>query len=113
MDTKDKPESVRDIIINTFIEVQESQLKTLRKLQKKQAPTRPPKEGMSQVDLVFDILQRCGRELHITDIIQQVNQIHGILLERESIVSALTKKVKRGDRFLRTGRNTFSLKEEE
>ena len=113
MDTKDKPESIRDIIINTFIEVQESQLKTLRKLQKKQAPARSLQKGMSQVEMVYDILQRSGRELHITDIIQHVKQIHGIKLERESIVSALTKKVKRGDRFLRTGRNTFSLKKEE
>lgn len=113
MDTKDKPESIRDIIISTFIEVQESQLKSLRKLQKKQAPTRPPQKGMSQVDLVYDILQGSGRELHITDIIQRVKQVHGVKLERESIVSALTKKVKRGDRFLRTGKNTFTLKKEE
>jgi hypothetical protein len=32
-------------------------------------------------------------------------------VDRESLVSSLTKKVMRGDRFVRTGRNTFAVKE--
>jgi hypothetical protein len=32
-------------------------------------------------------------------------------VDRESLVSSLTKKVMRGDRFMRTGRNTFGVKE--
>jgi hypothetical protein len=38
-----------------------------------------------------------------------VQQIHGVGLDRESIVSSLTKKVHRRDRFCRTAPNTFGL----
>jgi len=34
---------------------------------------------------------------------------HGVTLDRESIVSALTKRVARKDRFARTAPNTFSV----
>ena len=65
---------------------------------------------MSQVDMVEDILISAGESLHIGEIIERVEKAHGVRLDRESIVSALTKKVTRGDRFERTGRNTFALK---
>ena len=39
--------------------------------------------------------------------------VHGLDLERESIVSTLTKKVNRGDRFVRTDKNVFALKGED
>ena len=32
-----------------------------------------------------------------------------VTVDRESLVSALTKKVMRGDRFIRTGKNTFGF----
>jgi len=32
-------------------------------------------------------------------------------VDRESLVSPLTKKIARGDRFVRTDKNTFGLKE--
>lgn len=37
----------------------------------------------------------------------------GVKLERESLVSALSKKVMKKDRFIRTGKNTFALKGEQ
>jgi hypothetical protein len=39
-----------------------------------------------------------------------VERKFGIKLERESLVSALSKKVLKEDRFVRTGKNTFALK---
>jgi DNA-directed RNA polymerase delta subunit len=62
--------------------------------------------------MAYDILQRAGQPLHISEIIERVKRIHGQQLERESIVSSLVKKVRRGDRFIRTGRNIFGLKGE-
>jgi hypothetical protein len=39
----------------------------------------------------------------------RVAKRHGVMLDRESIVSALAKRVARKDRFARTGPNTFSV----
>ena len=44
------------------------------------------------------------------DIIDRVEKLHGLKLDRESIVSTLVKKVNRGDRFVRTDKNVFGLK---
>jgi len=65
---------------------------------------------MSQVDMVYNILKTAEQALHITDIIKQIEKIHGVSLDRESVVSAISKKVARGDRFVRTEPNTFALK---
>jgi len=35
-----------------------------------------------------------------------------VAVDRESLVSSLSKKVARGDRFLRTAKNTFGLRPE-
>lgn len=64
---------------------------------------------MSQVDFVENILGLVGKNLHISEIIKQVEKVHNVNLDRESIVSSLTKKVARGDRFVKTGKNTFGL----
>jgi hypothetical protein len=45
----------------------------------------------------------------VSEIMDRVRRIHGVELDRESIVSSLTKKVHRRDRFCRTAPNTFSL----
>jgi hypothetical protein len=60
--------------------------------------------------MVEDILRRAGEPLHISEIIDRVEKLHGRRLERESVVSALVKKVNRGDRFVRTDKNVFALK---
>ncbi len=36
----------------------------------------------------------------------------GVAVDRESLVSSLAKKVVRGDRFVRTAKNTFGLRPE-
>jgi hypothetical protein len=41
---------------------------------------------------------------------RRAKEQYGVDLDRESIVSALTKKVKKGALFVRTGPNTFGLK---
>jgi hypothetical protein len=60
--------------------------------------------------MVHEVLRRAGKPLHVTEIIERVEKLHGLRLERESIVSTLVKKVNRGDRFVRTDRNVFGLK---
>lgn len=110
MDDKDKNE-LQETVLNAIATSLEAQLRAVRRLQ--QAVPRPAAkkrgESMSQTDLVHDILTRAGRELHISEIIERVEKVHRVQLDRESIVSALTKKVRRGDRFTRPDRNVFGL----
>jgi len=69
-------------------------------------------ERRSQINLAYEVLKRAGRPLHVNEIIALVKEQWGISLDRDSLVSAITKKVRRGELFIRTGRNTFGLREE-
>jgi hypothetical protein len=59
--------------------------------------------------MAYDILQRAESPLHISDILERIARLHGQRLDRESLVSALVKKVQRQDRFIRTDKNVFAL----
>jgi len=87
----------------------EAQLKAVRRLRAGPREAKPRK-GTSQIDMVHDVLRRAGKPLHVSEIIERVQKLHGFELERESIVSTLTKKVNRGSRFVRTDKNIFGLK---
>lgn len=116
------PDKVRDELLDIFEAVSKAQLRALRQL--RQSPTsatraaraaagRPRPKGMSQIEMVYDILQAARRPLHVSEILSLVSQRFGVALDRESVVSALAKRVARQDRFLRTGPNTFALLPEE
>jgi hypothetical protein len=68
-------------------------------------------KSKSHVSIINDILVATGASLHVSEIIRLANDQYGVTLDRESVVSALTKKVKKGVTFVRTGPNTFGLKE--
>ncbi len=53
-----------------------------------------------------------GRPLSLESIIERIHAVFGVAVDRESLVSSLTKKVARGDRFIRTEKNTFGLRPE-
>jgi hypothetical protein len=69
-----------------------------------------PSQRKSQMSMITDILSAAGTPLHVSEIIRRAEQQYGIKLDRESMVSALTKKVKKGVEFVRTGPNIFDLK---
>lgn len=71
----------------------------------------PREKSMSQIDIAFNILSTAGVPLHVSQIISEAGKKFGVALERESLVSALSKKVMKEDRFVRTGKNTFFLKD--
>ncbi len=90
-------------------EIAEFKLKTIDRLQKGLKPK--PKKRTSKADVVEHVLQIAGRPLHISEIIQIANRDFQIQLERDSIVSILIKKIRAGQKFIRTAPNTFALKE--
>lgn len=70
------------------------------------------KKGMSNMYMAMDILQRAQKPLHISEIIVQVKTKYGVTLDRESLVSALVKKVHRHQGLSRTAPNTFQIETE-
>lgn len=64
---------------------------------------------MSSMDMVVDILKREARPVHINDILAAIQKRFAVDLDRESVVSAISKRVARHDRFMRTAPNTFAL----
>ncbi len=104
----------RDIILSAFEASLEAQLRAVRRLRqgKAEGAARRPKKGLSQVDMAYDILKKARAPLHISEILVRIHSAFHLAVDRESLVSSLTKKVARGDRFLRTAKNTFALRPE-
>jgi len=100
---------------NDLIEVLENsalaQLRALRALRRsEQRPaTSPGAKRKSNMDIVYDILLAAKGPLHVHDIIQRAQKDFHRPLHRESLVSALTKKVLDQNTFCRTAPNTFDL----
>ena len=107
-------DEIKDLILSVFEASLEAQLRAVRRLRHGEtAPAGPrPRKGLSQVDMAFDILKKARAPLHVSEILARINSQFAVTVDRESLVSSLTKKVARGDRFLRPEKNTFSLKPE-
>jgi hydroxymethylpyrimidine/phosphomethylpyrimidine kinase len=105
----------KNAIPDYLLEMHESlllaQLRAIRQLRpvKLKAFKTGERKDMSNMDMVIDILRRAGRPLHVSDIISQVKAVYGADLSRESIVSALHKKLNRLPGLSRTGPNTFAI----
>ncbi len=91
-----------------------AQLRFIRQL-KSPRPKKSRRSGdksMSNMDMAVDILRRAQKPLHVSDLIAQVKTRYGVDLDRESLVSALVKKVHRQQGISRTDRNTFQIEGE-
>ena len=107
-------DDARDLILSVFEASLEAQLRAVRRLRQGEPSAAAPRQrkGLSQVDLAFDILKKARAPLHVSAILVRIQTQFGVTIDRESLVSSLSKKVARGDRFLRPEKNTFSLKPE-
>lgn len=105
-------EDLKDIILSAFEVSLDAQLRAVRRLRRGEPPPATARrlQGRSQVDMAYDILKSARAPLHVTDILNRIETRFGIVVDRESLVSSLTKKVARGDRFVRTEKNTFGLR---
>ncbi|MCX6638128.1 MAG: HTH domain-containing protein [Acidobacteria bacterium] len=105
-------DDLKDSILSTFEASLDAQLRAVRRL--RQGATVTPraarKKGLSQVDMAYDVLKKARSPLHVSEILARIHVAFGVAVDRESLVSSLSKKVARGDRFLRTARNTFGLR---
>ena len=103
MDTYEK-------LIELQKELLQAQLKVIQSYQQK-SPEQPKKiKRTSKLDIVKDLLSTSKEPLHISKIIRLARDEYNVTLERDSVVSALAKKIKAGDRFVRVAPNTFTIK---
>lgn len=105
------PDETRDEILAAFEFALETQLRAVRRLRDKQPrERRPSKKGLSNIGMSFEVLSRAKAPMHVDDLIAAIAQAYGVQPARDSLVSALTKKVVAGDRFEKTAPNTFGLR---
>ncbi len=100
--------------IDNYLEIKrellQAQLRTVYRFQRKALPHGQKVKRTSNLTIVEDILQNSDQPLHISKIIQIAQKDYNVNLERDSIVSALIKKINAGKMFLRVAPNTFALK---
>lgn len=89
-------------------EVAQAKLKVLERFQ--QEERNQPKKRTSNIEIVENVLSSAGRPLHVSDIIRMAEEEYQVRLNRDSIVSAILKKINAGQAFVRTAPNTFALK---
>jgi hypothetical protein len=100
---------IPESLLNLYESMLSAQLRVVRQL-KNPKPTKTKgadKKSMSNMDMVTDILRQARQPLHISEILAQVKTKYKVSLDRESLVSALVKKVHRHQGLTRTAPNTF------
>jgi hypothetical protein len=105
-------DDLKGLILSTFEASLDAQLRAVRRLRQGETvtPRAARKKSLSQIDMAYDVLKKARSPLHVSEILARVHVAFGVAVDRESLVSSLSKKVARGDRFLRTARNTFDLR---
>jgi hypothetical protein len=108
------PDDLKDSILSIFEASLDAQLRAVRRLRSGQPEPVPGRihQGLSQVDMAYDVLKKAGTPLHISQLLARIRSTFHVAVDRESLVSSLSKKVARGDRFIRTDKNTFGLRPE-
>lgn len=103
----------REDLLEILTVAAEGQLRALRALSRRQRrpESASPGKRRSNIAIVQDILKAAPGPLHISEILTLAQQRYQVQLSRESLVSALTKKVLDRHVFCRVGRNTFDLLE--
>ena len=104
MDTFDK-------IVQFQRDLLQSQLKIIRHYQQQSPQFKKQPKRTSKLDIVEDILLSAHQPLHIDKIIEAARNDYNLTLQRDSIVSALVKKIRAEERFVRVAPNTFALKD--
>ena len=94
----------------------QAQLKAIQELRQNGgvgAPVAPKttagSKRRSQTDLAYDVLVKAGEPLHILEIVKRIESDFGLPVSRDSLVSAVLKKVGQRQQFIKTGKNTYGL----
>src|SRR5258706_855313 len=93
-------DEVKDVILSVFEASLDAQLRAIRRLrQGEPSPSEPRRrKGLSQVNMAFDILKKARAPLHVSQILDRIQTLFGVTIDRQSLVSSLTNKVAAGSR---------------
>ena len=111
-------EDIKEVILQV-LEIQlDSQLRAIRNLQGKPdtepAPSiRRGRRRQSLVDLSIKILTEEGKPLHVNELIRLLQVRFGRLADRDTLSSALAKKVRQGILLRQSAPATFTLLDSE
>lgn len=112
IDSLELEDPIQRAVLNAFEVALDAQLRAIRRLKDPDSEKRQRQpKSMSQVDMVYDVLRTAAKPLHITEILERIKKVFGQQLDRESVVSSLVKKIRRQDRFVRTDKNVFALRQ--
>lgn len=64
---------------------------------------------VTQMDLAYQVLVLAGTPLHVYEMVRQIQLHFGVVVKWESVVSTLAREAAKGQRFVRTGKNTFGI----
>lgn len=98
-----------DLYLQYHKEIAKAKLKIIERFQ--QQGQRRQKKRTSNIDLVHNVLKNARHPLHVSDIIKMAHEQYQVQLNRDSIVSAILKKIDAGQTFAKTAPNTFALKD--
>ena len=101
-----------DDILTFYEALMRAQLNVIKQFRKQwglKQKDKPKEKRMSQMDIVYNILTAAKQPMHVDDIIKVANSKFNIKMDKESVVSALAKRIKRQDRFIKTAPNTYAL----
>ena len=104
--------SIKEELLNMHESMLRAQLNVIKQLRKDAGLSENEnlqEKSMSQMDMVYDILIEHSKPLHVNKIIDKIKNKYDVQLDKETVVSALAKRVKRQDRFIKTAPNTFTL----
>jgi hypothetical protein len=106
----------RNELLESIIEIQEkmlhAQLNVIKKIRQRDKEKPAIEKGMSKIDAALYILKTERRPLHITELIKEIEKRYHIEIERDSLVSALSKKLNKIKELHKVGRNTFHFSDE-
>lgn len=102
---------IPDGLLELYESILSAQLRAVRQLKtpKTIKPKPNAEKGMSNIYMAMDILHQARKPLHITDILAQIKTKYKAGVDRESLVSALVKKMHRHPALRRSAPNTFEI----
>jgi len=103
---------VEKFILSFYESMLRAQLNALRQFRRSKGledEHEPKMKRMSHMDMVYEILVDAQKPMHVSEILAEMEKRFGLKVERESLVSALAKRIRRQDRFMKVAPNTFAL----
>lgn len=64
---------------------------------------------VTQMDLAYQVLVLAGKPLDVYEMVRQIQHHFGVAVKWGSVVSTLSRQAAKGQRFVRTGKNTFGI----